>query len=74
MPNLTFVTTLSQPEGRWRGVIGRVQGVLRDRVTSVENLDAYLCGNGAMISEVTQLLRALGVCPIHREQYFLVRA
>jgi len=30
----------------------------------------YVCGSRAMIESVTALIRARGMCPIHREQYF----
>lgn len=69
-PGFSFVTTLSQPEAGWTGVTGRVTTLIRDRITSVRNLAVYLCGNGGMIREVTTLLQAQGLCPIHREKWY----
>jgi CDP-4-dehydro-6-deoxyglucose reductase, E3 len=67
--NFSFVTTLSQPEGRWTGVVGRVLPLV-ERVESVSNLEVFACGNSAMIADVTGIIRAKGICPIHREQYY----
>ena len=69
-PSFFFVTTLSKPEAGWTGVTGRVTALVQDRITSVRNLAAYLCGNGGMIQEVTALVQACGLCPIHKEKYY----
>lgn len=69
-PHFSYVTTLSQPGPGWGGVKGRVTNLVQDRITSVHNLAVYLCGNGAMISEVTGLIQAKGLCPIYREKYY----
>jgi NAD(P)H-flavin reductase len=69
-PNFSFVTTLSQPGPGWKGFNGRVTSLVQDRITSVHNLAVYLCGNGAMIKEVTGLIQAKGLCPIYREKYY----
>lgn len=69
-PRFSFVATLSQPEAGWTGVTGRVTALVQDRITSVRNLAAYLCGNGGMIREVTALLQGQGLCPIYREKWY----
>lgn len=69
-PRFSSVTCLSQPGADWTGAKGRVTDLVRDRVTSVRDLSVYLCGNGAMIKEVTALLQAKGLCPIYREKYY----
>jgi NAD(P)H-flavin reductase len=69
-PRFSFVSTLSQPEAGWTGTTGRVTGLVQNRITSVRNLAAYLCGNGGMIREVTALLQAQGLCPIYREKWY----
>ena len=69
-PRFSFVTTLSKPEAGWNGVTGRVTALIQDRITSVRNLAAYLCGNGGMIREVTTLLQGQGLCPIYREKWY----
>ncbi|MBD0316374.1 MAG: hypothetical protein ICV75_06760 [Nitrospiraceae bacterium] len=69
-PNFSYVTTLSQPGPDWGGVKGRVTQLVQDRVSSVQNLAIYLCGNGDMIKDVTALIQAKGLCPIYREKYY----
>jgi len=66
----TFTTTLSQPDAEWHGAAGRVTVPVQQHVTSVANLAVYLCGNHRMIDDVTQLIRAKGLCPIYREIYY----
>jgi ferredoxin-NADP reductase len=36
----------------------------------VSNLEVFLCGNGAMIRDVRDLIRRKGLCPIRVEQYY----
>ena len=69
-PRFSFVTTLSKPEAGWTGATGRVTALVQDRIISVRNLAAYLCGNSGMIQEVTALIQARGLCPIHKEKYY----
>lgn len=69
-PQFSFVTTLSRPGPTWSGITGRVSGLIQERVTSVQDLAVYLCGNGDMIKEVTATLQAKGLCPIYREKYY----
>jgi NAD(P)H-flavin reductase len=66
----SFVTTLSQPGTKWTGARGRVTALVRERITSVQNLAVYLCGNGDMIKDVAAIIQAKGLCPIYREQYY----
>jgi NAD(P)H-flavin reductase len=66
----SFVITLSRPGPSWMGPIGRVNGLIQERVTSVRDLEVYLCGNNDMIKEVTATIQAKGLCPIHREKYY----
>ncbi len=69
-PRFSFVTTLSQPSSDWNGAAGRVQRIVEELVTSVEGLSVYLCGNSGMLDAVTRIVRARGLCPIRREQYY----
>lgn len=66
----TAITTLSRPEPGWSGESGRVLRLIEERITSVKNLAVYLCGNSAMIADVTALLQKKGLCPIYREKYY----
>lgn len=70
LPGLSVTTTLSRPEGAWRGAVGRVTPLVERDITTVDNLDVFLCGNGAMIRDVRDVLRKKGLCPIHTEQYY----
>ena len=69
-PQFSFVTTLSQAGPDWPGARGRVSSLVQERVTSVQDLAVYLCGNGQMIKDVTAMIQAKGLCPIHREKYY----
>lgn len=69
-PNVSFTIALSRPDPGWDGYTGRVTGLVEERVTSVKNLDVYLCGNHAMIRDVTEIVRRKGLCPIYREIYY----
>ena len=70
LPRFTSTTTLSQPAGPWRGTVGRVVPLVTNEVTDVTNLEVYLCGNGAMIRDVRDIVRKKGLCPIYTEQYY----
>ena len=70
LPRFASTTTLSQPGERWHGAVGRVLPLVTAAVISVEHLDVYLCGNGAMIRDVRDIIRAKGLCPIYTEQYY----
>jgi len=69
-PNFSSTVTLSRPEGAWPGPTGRVTTLVAERVQSVKNLAVYLCGNNAMIREVTGLINQKGLCPVYREIYY----
>lgn len=69
-PQVSFAIALSRPDAGWQAYAGRVTGLVEERVTSVKNVDVFLCGNHAMIRDVTQIIRAKGLCPIYREIYY----
>jgi len=71
--NFRFVQTLSQPTNGWNGPRGRVTHLLRGGTEpAVENLEAYLCGNGEMIKEVRQILvdKGMNRKRIHQEKFY----
>ena len=70
LPGFTFVTTLSRPTNDWRGAVGWVTPLVDAHVTSVANLEVFLCGNGGMIRDVRDSIRRKGLCPIRVEQYY----
>ena len=44
--------------------------LVEERVTSVQNLAVYLCGNSGMLKDVTETVRKKGLCPIYREKFY----
>ncbi|HEY3198503.1 MAG TPA: FAD-binding oxidoreductase [Nitrospirales bacterium] len=69
-PNFRFIMTLSRPDDGWTGERGRVTRLVEERITSVENLAVYLCGNSGMLKDVTDAVRKKGLCPIYREKFY----
>jgi NAD(P)H-flavin reductase len=74
LPGVRWVPTVSQPQGAWTDFKGRVTDYLRTIGPEYPWLqtDYYLCGNGAMITEVKALLAEKGVLKdsIHQEKYY----
>ncbi|MBU6376144.1 MAG: FAD-dependent oxidoreductase [Bdellovibrionales bacterium] len=74
IPGLRWVPAVSRPKGDWKGFRGRVTDYLRSMGSDFPWLetDYYLCGSGAMIDEVKQILSERGVMKdaIHQEVYF----
>ena len=76
--NFSYTITLSRPTTAatvpWTGAQGRVQPLVERfldlRGGRVDDLAVYVCGGSAMIRSVSDLVKARGVCPIHREQYY----
>ena len=69
-PEFSYTITLSQPSSSWTGAVGRVQTHLDSHIAAVDDLAVYVCGSKAMITSVIEQIRARGMCPIHREQYY----
>jgi len=69
-PHFSFVTTLSRPENGWNGSIGRVTKLVENQISSVSNVTFFLCGNGGMIRDTTEIVGKKGLCPIRTEQYY----
>lgn len=71
-PFFQFAVTLSRPSDEWKGLKGRVTHLLPNLIQRVENLDAYLCGNGEMIKEVRAILLEKGMPrkSIHFEKFY----
>jgi ferredoxin-NADP reductase len=72
-----FVETLSRPSANWPGFKGRVTDWLRENSPTIDwkHTEFYLCGNGAMIDEVKQILATHEVdkSSIHQEIYYKVK-
>ncbi|RMH76732.1 MAG: hypothetical protein D6681_21370 [Calditrichaeota bacterium] len=71
-PNFTYRISLSQPSPAWRGLRGRISETVPPLLQSLRNKHFYLCGNGAMIAEMTAALAHLGVpqTKIFEESFF----
>ena len=73
-PGVHFVPAVSQPGPDWKGYKGRVTDYLRGLGNDFAwaETDFYLCGNGAMITEIKALLNEKGVQKdsIHQEIYY----
>lgn len=69
-----FVQTLSRPTTDWPGFKGRVTDWLRENATTLDwkHTEFYMCGNGAMIDEVKQILvsKEVDKSCIHQEVYY----
>jgi NAD(P)H-flavin reductase len=69
-PGISSIITLSQPTPGWGKATGRVTNLVHERIRDVRQLAVYLCGNSAMIKEVSGMIQAKGLCPIFREKYY----
>ena len=71
-PFFRFISTLSRPSPDWKGARGRITTHISQEIRSVERLEAYLCGNGAMIKEVRAILIEKGMPrkSIHFEKFY----
>lgn len=74
LKGLQWVPAVSQPKGEFHGFKGRVTDWMRARDASFpwKESEYYLCGNGAMITEIKALLAEKGVekDAIHQEKYY----
>lgn len=71
MAHFEAVITLAQPESTWQGSSGPVDALVSERVANVDNLEVFVCGGSAMIAAVSAIIKSKGLCPIHREQYYV---
>jgi len=72
--DIQWVPCITKPEDNWDGFKGRVTDYLRTLPDSYpwKETDFYLCGNGAMIKEVKEILKEKGLSKeqIFHEAYF----
>ncbi len=66
-PNFSFICCLSQPDEAWTGEKGRVTTYLQEHPDLAENAQVYICGNGSMTNDVTEIVASHG---IPRERIF----
>ncbi len=60
-PRFRFIPTLSRPKPGWDGATGRVTAHLSKLDFPVDDMQIYLCGNGAMVSEAIEMLESRGL-------------
>jgi CDP-4-dehydro-6-deoxyglucose reductase len=60
-PRFRFIPTLSRPSAAWTGARGRVTAHLEAADLPVDDMQVYLCGNGAMIEDALNLLDRRGL-------------
>lgn len=70
-PNFTFHPVISRPGQEWTLSRGRVTDVLK-AVNHSQTTGYYLCGNTAMVHDVSDLLQSKGVAQeyIHHEKFY----
>lgn len=72
--NVKWIPAVSRPNGTWQGFTGRVTEYLRTLGADFPwtETEYYICGNGAMITEVKAILTEKGVAKecIHQEKYY----
>jgi len=56
-----FIPTLSRPSDDWTGARGRVTEHLESWDLPLDDMQIYLCGNGAMIDDAVKLLESRGL-------------
>ncbi len=56
-----FLPTLSRPSESWTGLRGRVTDHLASWDLPLDDMQIYLCGNGAMIDDVLKLVEGRGL-------------
>ncbi len=65
-----FHYAMAMSRGDWRGTTGRVTAIFPKIFPTLDNLEVYICGSTAMITDMKSLCDAAGGCPFHREKYF----
>lgn len=68
--NFSAIVTLSQPTQDWRGAQGYVTEHIARDIATVAGLEAYVCGNAAMIADVKAALKTKGLCPVKMEKFY----
>lgn len=66
LPNFQYIPALSEPaDDDWDGEVGLITDVLQRRETSLDGVDAYVCGPPPMVEAALELLPSLGVTDKH---------
>lgn len=70
-PNFKAHISLSQPDASWTGLKGRVTEILPNVIKDFSKVNAYVCGNPAMVKDMKEWLMNHGVPKedVHQEGY-----
>lgn len=71
-PNFTYKLSLSKPDETWHGSFGHITEHLTKDIKDGSGYGVYLCGNGGMIEQATEIMLSLG-CPkerIYTEKFY----
>ena len=72
MPEFSWEITMTEPEGEWPPLRGRLTETVPPRIGRLDNKQFYLVSNGAMVAEMGAALREVGVpgSRIYEESFF----
>lgn len=72
-PNFSYTLTLSKPSENYTGLKGRVTDYVKAENYKPENTELYLCGSGAMVTEIKQNFLKSGFekTLIHEELFYV---
>ena len=70
-PNLKVMVSVSQPQGSWTGLTGRVTDVMPNVLRDFSRISAYVCGNTDMVKSVKEWFLGKGApkADVHQEGY-----
>ena len=70
-PNFKVYISVSQPEPTWKGLKGRVTDIIPTVIKDFSTVNAYICGNPAMVKDVKEWFMKNGVLKedLHQEGY-----
>ena len=67
LKGITYIPVVSREH--WAGKMGHVQAAIEVAQLDRERTHAFICGNGVMVAEVSQLFSGAGFTHIHTEKY-----
>ena len=62
--------TLLEPPADWDGARGSIAALVDSEIARVDNLEVFICGSSAMVTEVASIIRRKGDCPVRKEPYY----
>ncbi len=70
--HFTWQASVSEPDGSWSGLTGRITHAIADDLDNIEQAHFHLVGNGSMINEMREALYQAGVPKeqVSKESFF----